>query len=163
MKLFTSFKLACFGLWSNRLRVLSAMTGVIIGMFAVIVLSSIAIGVKDTLMKQMGSLGAEQILVMPGRLLDTTTGEKDLLSGLTSVPSTLTYDDAEVVEELEEVKTVTPILETINVVKHEGKSAQSSMVGTTDQFLRVQHAELSEGRFYTSGTGCQGKGNRVRK
>ncbi|MER2237630.1 MAG: macrolide ABC transporter permease, partial [Psychrobacillus sp.] len=65
MKLFTSFKLACFGLWSNRLRVLSAMTGVIIGMFAVIVLAAIAIGVKDTLMKQMGSLGAEQILVMP--------------------------------------------------------------------------------------------------
>lgn len=149
MKLFSSFKLACFGLWSNRLRVLSAMTGVIIGMFAVIVLSSIAIGVKDTLMKQMGSLGAEQILVMPGRLLDTTTGDKDLLSGLTSVPSTLTYDDAEAVEELEEVKTVTPILETINVVKHEGKSAQSSMVGTTDQFLRVQHAELSDGRFFT--------------
>lgn len=149
MKLFSSFKLACFGLWSNRLRVLSAMTGVIIGMFAVIVLSSIAIGVKDTLMKQMGSLGAEQILVMPGRLLDTTTGDKDLLSGLTSVPSTLTYDDAEAVEKLEEVKTVTPILETINVVKHEGKSAQSSMVGTTDQFLRVQHAELSDGRFFT--------------
>ena len=59
-------------------------------------LSAIAIGVKDTLMKQMGSLGAEQILVMPGRLLDTTNGEKDLLSGLTSVPSTLTYNDAEV-------------------------------------------------------------------
>lgn len=149
MKIFTSFKLACFGLWSNRLRVLSAMTGVIIGMFAVIVLSAIAIGVKDTLMKQMGSLGAEQILVMPGRLLDTTNGEKDLLSGLTSVPSTLTYEDAEVVADVEDVKTVTPILETINVVKYDEKSAQSAMVGTTDQFLRVQHAELSEGRFFT--------------
>ncbi|MEK4244584.1 ABC transporter permease [Psychrobacillus sp. FSL K6-2684] len=149
MKLLTSFKLACFGLWSNRFRVLSAMMGVVIGMFAVIVLTAIAIGVKDTLMKQMGSLGAEQILVMPGRLLDTTTGEKDLLSGLTSVPSTLTYEDAEAVAEAEEVKTVTPILETINVVKYGEKSAQSSMVGTTDQFLRVQHAELSEGRFFT--------------
>ncbi|MER2007575.1 MAG: ABC transporter permease [Psychrobacillus sp.] len=149
MKLFTSFKLACFGLWSNRLRVLSAMTGVIIGMFAVIVLAAIAIGVKDTLMKQMGSLGAEQILVMPGRLLDTTNGEKDLLSGLTSVPSTLTYEDAETLSEKEHVKTVTPILETINIAKYGEKSAQSSLVGTTNQFLRIQHAELSEGRFFT--------------
>ena len=64
MKIFTGFKLACFGLWSNRFRILSAMMGVVIGMFAVIVLTAIAIGVKDTLLKQMGSLGAEQILVI---------------------------------------------------------------------------------------------------
>lgn len=149
MKLLTAFKLACFGLWSNRYRVLSAMMGVVIGMFAVIVLTAIAIGVKDTLMKQMGSLGAEQILVMPGRVLDTANGQKDLLSGLTSVPSTLTYDDAKAVEEVPNVKTVTPQLETVNIVEYEDKNVQSAIVGTTDQYSRVQHAKLVEGRFFT--------------
>lgn len=149
MKLLTAFKLACFGLWSNRYRVLSAMMGVVIGMFAVIVLTAIAIGVKDTLMKQMGSLGAEQILVMPGRVLDTANGQKDLFSGLTSVPSTLTYDDAKAVEEVPNVKTVTPQLETVNIVEYEDKNVQSAIVGTTDQYSRVQHAKLVEGRFFT--------------
>ena len=149
MKLVTAFKLACFGLWSNRYRVLSAMMGVIIGMFAVIVLTAIAIGVKDTLMKQMGSLGAEQILVMPGRVLDTANGQKDLLSGLTSVPSTLTYEDAKAVEDVPDVKTVTPQLETVNFVEYEDKTVQSAIVGTTDQYSRVQHAKLAEGRFFT--------------
>lgn len=149
MKLLTAFKLACFGLWSNRYRVLSAMMGVVIGMFAVIVLTAIAIGVKDTLMKQMGSLGAEQILVMPGRVLDTANGQKDLLSGLTSVPSTLTYDDAQAVEDVPNVKTVTPQLETVNIVEYEDKTVQSAIVGTTDQYSRVQHAKLAEGRFFT--------------
>jgi len=149
MKLFTAFKLACFGLWSNRYRVLSAMMGVVIGMFAVIVLTAIAIGVKDTLMKQMGSLGAEQILVMPGRVLDTANGQKDLLSGLTSVPSTLTYEDAKAVEDVPDVKTVTPQLETVNFVEYEDKTVQSAIVGTTDQYSRVQHAKLAEGRFFT--------------
>lgn len=149
MKLFTALKLAIFGLWSNRLRVLSAMMGVVIGMFAVIVLTAIAIGVKDTLMKQMGSLGAEQILVLPGRVLDTANGQKDLLSGLTSVPSTLTYDDAKAVEDVPNIKSVTPQLETVTVAKYGEKKVQSALVGTTDQYSRVQHAELAEGRFFT--------------
>ncbi|MCZ8539064.1 ABC transporter permease [Psychrobacillus psychrodurans] len=149
MKLFTAFKLACFGLWSNRYRVLSAMTGVVIGMFAVIVLTAIAIGVKDTLMKQMGSLGAEQILVMPGRVLDTANGQKDILSGLTSVPSTLTYEDALALKDVPNVKTVTPQLETVNFVNYGDKTIQSAIVGTTDQYSRVQHAKLAEGRFFT--------------
>lgn len=149
MKLLTAFKLACFGLWSNRFRVLSAMMGVVIGMFAVIVLTAIAIGVKETLMKQIGSLGAEQILVLPGRVLDTANGQKDLLSGLTSVPSTLTYEDTQTVAEVPHVKSVTPHLETINFTKYEGKQVQSVLVGTTEQYTRIQHASLSEGRFFT--------------
>ncbi len=149
MKVWTALKLATFGLWSNRLRVLSAMMGIVIGMFAVIVLTAIAIGVKDTLMKQMGNLGAEQILVIPGRLLDTANGQKDLLSGLTSVPSTLTYEDAEAVAAVPNVKSVTPQLETINWIQYDEKKIQSSLVGTTNLYGKIQHAELAEGRFFS--------------
>lgn len=149
MKIVTGFKMALLGLWSNRFRVLSAMIGIVIGMFAVIVLASIAIGVKDTLMKQMGNLGAEQILVIPGKILDTVNGQQDLLSGLTSVPSTLTTKDVESVESVPNVKSVTPYLETVSFVQYEEKQAQSSLVGTTETYSRVQHAELAEGRFFS--------------
>ncbi|MFC7685322.1 ABC transporter permease [Ureibacillus sp. GCM10028918] len=149
MKLISGFKMALFGLWSNRTRVLSSTIGVIIGMFAVIVLSAIAIGVKDSLMKQMGNLGAEQILVMPGRALDTANGQKDLLSGLTSIPSTLTYEDAKAVEDVPNVKEVIPELETINVIQHDDKKVQSALIGTSHHYNRVQHAKLAEGRFFT--------------
>lgn len=141
--------MACLGLWSNKFRVLSAMTGVVIGMFAVIVLIAIAVGVKDTLMKQMGNLGAEQILVLPGRVLDTANGQQDLLSGLTNVPSTLTYDDAKAVAAVPNVKSVTPQLETINFVELEEKKVQAALVGTSSDYSRVQHVKLAEGRFFT--------------
>lgn len=149
MKLFTAFKLACFGLWSNKFRVMSAMMGIVIGMFAVIVLISIAVGVKDTLLKQMGSLGAEQILVMPGRILDSANGQKDFLSGMTSVPSTLTYDDAKAAELVPNVKSVTPQLETVSTAAYGEQNVQAILVGSTDQYSRIQHAGLSEGRFFT--------------
>lgn len=149
MKLLNAFKLACFGLWSNKFRVISAMMGIVIGLFAVIVLISIAVGVKDTLLKQMGSLGAEQILVMPGRILDSANGQKDFLSGLTSVPSTLTYDDAKEVEAVPNVKSVTPQLETISKAAYGEQNVQAVLVGSTDQYSRIQHADVSEGRFFT--------------
>ena len=149
MKIFNAFKLACFGLWANKFRVLSAMMGIVIGIFAVLVLISIAVGVKDTLLKQMGSLGAEQILVMPGRVLDSANGQKDFLSGLTSVPSTLTYEDAKAVEAVPNVKSVTPQLETVSKAAYGEQNVQAVLVGSTDQYSRIQHAGLSEGRFFT--------------
>ncbi|SDD99797.1 MacB-like core domain-containing protein [Bhargavaea beijingensis] len=69
MRLFKAFKMALLGIWSNKFRVLLSIFGVVIGVFAVIALSAISLGVKDTVMKQMGGLGAEQIMVMPGRVL----------------------------------------------------------------------------------------------
>ncbi|RHW39543.1 macrolide ABC transporter permease [Lysinibacillus yapensis] len=149
MKILSGFKMALYGLWSNRTRVFASMIGVIIGMFAVIVLSAIAIGVKDSLMKQMGNLGAEQILVMPGRALDTANGQKDLLSGLTSIPSTLTIEDAKAVEKVPNVNYVMPELETINWVQYEDKKVQSALIGTSHQYTRMQHSKLEEGRFFT--------------
>ncbi|MEM1502864.1 ABC transporter permease [Domibacillus sp. 8LH] len=149
MRLGNALKLACFGLWSNKFRVLSAMMGIVIGLFAVIVLIAIAVGVKDTLLKQMGSLGAEQILVMPGRVLDSANGQKDFLSGITSVPSTLTYEDAKAVEAVPNVKSVTPQLETVSKAAYGEQNVQAVLVGSTHQYSRVQHADLAEGRFFT--------------
>lgn len=150
MKLLTSVKMAFWGLWSNRFRMLSAMMGVVIGMFAVIVLIAIAVGVKETLLKQMGNLGAEQILVLPGRVLDTANGQQDLLSGLTNVPSTLTYKDVEAVAAVPNVKSVTPQLETIQYVEWQDKKVQSALVGTSSDYSRIQHVQLAEGRFFTA-------------
>ncbi|MCI2253084.1 ABC transporter permease [Domibacillus sp. PGB-M46] len=149
MRLGNALKLACFGLWANKFRVLSAMMGIVIGLFAVIVLIAIAVGVKDTLLKQMGSLGAEQILVMPGRVLDSANGQKDFLSGITSVPSTLTYEDAKAVEAVPNVKSVIPQLETVSKAVYEEQNVQAVLVGSTHQYSRVQHADLAEGRFFT--------------
>ncbi|WP_259455626.1 ABC transporter permease [Bacillus sp. PK3_68] len=81
------------------------------------------------------------------------SGQKDLLSGLTSVPSTLTYEDAKEIEKVERVRSVTPHLETVSTVQTgEGrniKKLQAVLVGSTDQYSRVQHAKLAEGRFFT--------------
>lgn len=154
MRLITSFQLACFGLWANKFRVLLSMLGIIIGVFAVIVLSSIALGVKDTIMKQLGGLGAEQMMVIPGRMLGNDTGNLNLLNGVTGAPSTLTYDDVREIEKLEAVESVTPILETVGKMDYKNGQENAVMVegrliGTSGTYPDVVHTGLAEGRFFS--------------
>ncbi|WP_428909841.1 ABC transporter permease [Niallia sp. Krafla_26] len=155
MKLVTSFQLACLGLWANKFRVLLSMLGIIIGVFAVIVLSSIALGVKDTIMKQLGGLGAEQMMVVPGRVLGDETGNFNFMSGMSGAPSTLTYNDVKEIEKVDSVESVTPILETVGRIdykKSEQKNAvavEGLIIGTSVTYPDVMHTGLAEGRFFS--------------
>lgn len=164
MKLIKAFKLACLGLWANRFRVLLSMLGVVIGVFAVIVLSSIAVGVKDTVMKQMGGLGAEQMMVIPGRVLTDDTGSHNFLNGISSVSSTLTYGDVEEIRKVAGIKSVTPQLETVGRIQYENSdrevmSVEGMMLGTSESYQQVMHTSIAEGRFF-SNEEAEGK-NRV--
>ena len=154
MRLFKAFKMALLGIWSNKFRVLLSIFGVIIGVFAVIALSAISLGVKDTVMKQMGGLGAEQILVMPGRVLKDGGGAHNFLNGVSSLPSTLTNTDAEEIRKLESVESVTPMLETVSRIQYtkeseEPTSVEGMLVGTSSSYRKVFHTTLKEGRFFT--------------
>lgn len=155
MKLVKAFKMALLGIWGNKFRVILSIFGVIIGVFAVIVLSAIALGVKDTVMKQMGSLGAEQIMVMPGRVLKDDGGTHNFLNGVSSSPSTLTNTDAEEIGKLELVESVIPLLETVGRIQYEDQfgeetTVEGMLVGTSDSYQEVIHTSLEEGRFFTN-------------
>lgn len=154
MRLFKAFKMALLGIWSNKFRVLLSIFGVVIGVFAVIALSAISLGVKDTVMKQMGGLGAEQIMVMPGRVLKDGGGAHNFLNGVSSLPSTLTNTDAEEIRKLESVESVTPMLETVGRIQYskenkEPTSVEGMLVGTCGSYQGVFHTTLKEGRFFT--------------
>ncbi|WP_338449972.1 ABC transporter permease [Niallia oryzisoli] len=155
MRLVTSFKLALLGLWANKFRVLLSMLGIVIGVFAVIVLSAIALGVKDTVMKQLGGLGAEQMMIMPGRVLGDDTGNLNLLSGVSGAPSTLTYNDVVEIEKVESVESVTPILETVgridykNSKQEEASAVEGMLIGTSATYPELMHTGLDEGRFFS--------------
>jgi putative ABC transport system permease protein len=153
MKLIKSIKLASFGLWGNRNRVVFSMSGVMIGMVAILILCSIVVSAKNTVVRQMGGLGANQILVVPGRVLDNSAGQKDYLSGISSVPSTLTYEDAKAVEEVPLVKTVTPVVETVTTVEYPNNKqphpVQAILLGSTIHYQQNMHTTIEQGRFFT--------------
>jgi putative ABC transport system permease protein len=153
MKLIKSISLASLSLWGNRSRVVFSMTGVVIGMVAILLLCSIVVSAKNTVVRQMGGLGANQILVVPGRVLDSPDGQKDFLGGITSVPSTLTYEDAKAVEKIPNVKSVTPVVESVTTIESpdnpQQQKVQAILLGSTIQYQQNMHTSLAEGRFFS--------------
>ncbi len=62
------FQIALRGLRTRSLRSWLTILGIVIGVFLIITLLSLSEGVKDTITKQLRSLGGEMIFVMPGEM-----------------------------------------------------------------------------------------------
>ena len=63
-----AFRVAVTALRANRLRSLLTMLGVVIGVAAVVVLVAIGTGAKQEVEQQVNGLGANLVIVVPGRL-----------------------------------------------------------------------------------------------
>ena len=68
MRLAEAFRVAVTALRANRLRSLLTMLGVVIGVAAVVVLVAIGTGAKQEVEQQVNGLGANLVVVVPGRL-----------------------------------------------------------------------------------------------
>jgi putative ABC transport system permease protein len=68
MRLAEAWRVAVTALRANRLRSLLTMLGVVIGVAAVVVLVAIGTGAKQEVEEQVNGLGANLVLVVPGRL-----------------------------------------------------------------------------------------------
>lgn len=68
MRLAEAWRVAVTALRANRLRSLLTMLGVVIGVAAVVVLVAIGTGAKQEVEQQVNGLGANLIVVVPGRL-----------------------------------------------------------------------------------------------
>ena len=68
MRLAEAWRVAITALRANRLRSLLTMLGVVIGVAAVVVLVAIGSGAKQEVEEQVNGLGANLVIVVPGRL-----------------------------------------------------------------------------------------------
>lgn len=149
MRFLKAFKLACFGLWANRVRVSFSMLGVVIGVLAIIILVSIGTGAEKTVTKQMNGLGSDQVTVIPGRVLQTNQGPQDFLNGMTNISSTLTYEDVQEIQKQPSVKNATPHLETVLRASYDKHAVEGIATGVTAGYKQVMHLKMASGRFLT--------------
>jgi putative ABC transport system permease protein len=154
MRLIRTFVVSFRGLWSYPVRTWLALLGITISTLLVVFLLSVLYNFKISLVGQIQSVGAQQIVVMPGRLLNSGTNISQVnlssLMSYTSVSSTLTYKDTmDVKQQLPEITEAAPQLETITHITGGGKSAEVMYTGTLPDYADMYTLELEEGRFFT--------------
>lgn len=148
IKFFENIKLAIKAIWGKKIRSGLTMLGVIIGVFAIVLLVGIGQGVKQEVSNQIEGLGSNLLFVVPGKI-DTSGPPTGMMGN-----STLTDNDVATIAKIAGVAQVTPVKIVGSTVTANGKSAQGAMViaGTAnidETFTGQLTSGEGEGRMFT--------------
>ncbi|MEQ8186496.1 MAG: ABC transporter permease [Candidatus Eremiobacterota bacterium] len=143
MNFFQSFKVAWNALRVNKVRSLLTMLGIIIGVAAVIVMTSIGEGTKYNVMQQIYSLGTNVIFVRPG------TRDNVIRGSIESESRRLTLKDAEALEKGFILKGVAPQISRNAVARYRSNNLTATMIGTTTDYFYVRNFPLDKGRYFS--------------
>jgi len=153
--IYESLKMALSTLRANKLRSFLTVTGVVIGVWVVMVIASFISGIDYAVAKEIESFGANSIFVLkydPAR-----SGMQFGLTREERMRKSLTYDDAVALGQLPSVQVSAPLLNITNdyfgrkiAVKGDGKeSAAVNLQGVVPDYEKAGIWVIAEGRFFT--------------
>ena len=137
-------RVALGALRANKLRSLLTMLGIVIGVAAVIAVVALGTGAQSAVKDRISSLGTTLLTVMPG--------QQRGMGGVSFEQSMkLTMDDAAALEErAPSITAVQPEMTSRLQVQYLNQNTNTSIVGTTSNYLPVRKYELQAGRMFTT-------------
>jgi len=147
MSIFEAIKIGLIEIFSNKVRSLLTMLGVIFGVGAVIAIVSIGEGARVETLRQLESLGVRNIVVEESELDQLKTEEK-IGKGLMG----LTFGEALALSEVlgESVEAVCAEKTIYSSVFGEEEIQGARVIGTDQYFPVVNRVNLAEGRFLSA-------------
>jgi putative ABC transport system permease protein len=131
-------------LWSNKLRTVLTMLGVIIGIASVIAITSVGQGVQKATEQQIQSLGTDVLQIFPG-----SARSGGISQGVGS-SSALTWQDAKAIQEnAPTADVVSAYLQRPGQVVYEQMNHSSNIVGIDLNYQKARNTNLTQGRFFT--------------
>lgn len=128
---------------THRLRTLLALSGIGVGVAAVVVSSAIGRGAQQEMIRAIESLGTNLLIVKPVPVKRLVA--RQAVSGLAR---TLDVEDYEAIAELALVADAAPAVEGNAVVKAGTVAMKTTVRGTTPVFLSVRRFQMAAGRFF---------------
>lgn len=144
MSILESFANAIRGLLANKLRSILTMLGVIIGVGAIITTTAIGEGAKADITERIQTLGANILAVRPGQDRFRGRGSADSRKSLT------VKDIAMLQERGKSFGYVTPELSNRAQVKYLNRNTNTTIVGTSPEYLVTANFTVERGSFFTA-------------
>lgn len=137
---------AVTNLFNRKLRSYLTILGIVIGIAAIVILISVAQGVNDFIMEQLGSLGGNWVQIAPGSPRQMTLG-----STLSAVSATLTTNDADALRSIPGVEKVFPSLQDRAIIQFKNETARVLLVGIDAEAMKnISYYDVDRGRLYKS-------------
>ncbi|MAE27455.1 MAG: ABC transporter permease [Planctomycetota bacterium] len=138
-----TFRFAAGALLRHRLRSLLSLTGVTIGVAAVVLLTALGEGALRYVAGQFEAIGSNLLIVIPGKV-ETTGG----LPGIGGAPNDLTQADATALgAALPTVLRAVPVAVGTDTVSNRERRRQVLILGTTEGLLPARQLTMNRGRF----------------
>jgi putative ABC transport system permease protein len=144
MKQSTLFKVASGSILKNKMRTMLTMLGIVIGIGAVIVMVAVGNGAQMQIKNQIGSLGTNLIIVMPG---------SGMMGGANQGAGSfnrLTVDDAiKLKRDGTLFAAVSPVVSTRAQVIAQSGNWKTSVNGVSTDFLAIRNWDVASGEFFS--------------
>ncbi len=139
----TLFGQAWHAMGANKMRTFLTMLGMVIGVFAVVLMMAIGQGAQESVKASIESMGSNLFMVLSG---STTAGGVRMGGGASP---TLTVADADAIAELPGVQAVAPIHPGTVQVVYGSNNWSTAAYGTTPAYLEVRSWPVAEGFPFT--------------
>jgi len=132
VKFYQSMRMALKSIYSSKVRAFLTMLGIIIGVSSVIILVSVGQGTTAQITEQLNGLGTNQLTV-------SITGR--------GATTSLTYEEALKLGEIEGVENVAPVISGNVTAKHNTENVSVNVEGITPSYEDVKDFHVQSGRF----------------
>ena len=130
-----SLRLAFSSLRANPLRAFLTILGIVIGVAAVVALTSIGGGSTKAVVDRFNSFGTDTVTVQTSRFSSNSTA--------------ITQSDLKAIQETPGVKTTVYTVDTNSTATYGCTTAQASVTGTFPQYKAINHLTIKAGTFFT--------------
>ena len=128
IELWEGIKIAFSAIWSNKLRALLTLLGIIVGVSTVIGIMSLTQGLDKAFGEQIASLGSDVLYVQKFSWFDRDAWENDRNR------KDITMKEAEALKEhMTQAKAISPVVSTRRTIKYGSKSLERVSVNGTDE------------------------------
>lgn len=148
-----NFKNALRSIFSNKVRSLLTVLGVVIGVSSVTILVALGQGLKNEMTQMVDDLGSNIIFVVSGNIdLEDTSQMQQANMANFLAGDILTLEDAESIRALDDVEQVVPLSLVAGSVRFGELIATPTLVGTTPNILDTLNViNINQGRMFGSG------------
>ncbi|MEI6627199.1 MAG: ABC transporter permease [bacterium] len=142
------FEETSIALLSNKVRSGLTMLGIVIGIASVIAMLAVGQGAQDTIQSNIQSLGSNLIMVQPGA---QRGGAGNPVSAGRGSSQTLTNDDVQAIrDQITSIKAMAPTVSSRQQIVVSGSNTNTSITGTSPEYISVRNMEMEEGSFITA-------------
>lgn len=144
MNLLNLFKVSLKAVANNKMRSFLSMLGIIIGVAAVIIMMSIGQGSKESIRKELSTMGTNLITIRPGA---------DMRGGVRQDPSSMQTlkiaDYQKILEEKKFVTDVSPEVTASGQVVYGNNNTNTSVYGESPEYLDIKQWVVEDGECFT--------------